>query len=187
MLDRRLFLANASLGLAGVVAGCKDPAVPLAIGAKAPSLPLPDFYAEIEYRTFRYFRDTVNPRNGLVPERWPSPSGASVAAVGCALTIWPIAVARGWIKRELARDLTLATLRFFDTAPQGDAATDVSGNRGFFYRSLDMKTGLRRGKAELSSIDTALLMAGVLCAAAFFNQANPREAEVRQFCRINQA
>ena len=74
MLDRRLFLANASLGLAGMVAGCKDPAVPLSIGAAAPALPLPDFYAEIEYRTFRYFRDTVNPLNGLVPERWPSPS-----------------------------------------------------------------------------------------------------------------
>ncbi|WP_296220545.1 glucoamylase family protein [uncultured Sphingomonas sp.] len=180
MLDRRLFLANASLGLAGMVAGCKDPAVPLSIGAAAPALPLPDFYAEIEYRTFRYFRDTVNPLNGLVPERWPSPSAGSIAAVGCALTIWPIAVARGWIKRDLARDLTLATLRFFDSAPQGDDAEGMSGNRGFFYRMLDMKTGTRRGKAEISSVDHALLNMGMLFAAGWWTGDTPEEQEIRR-------
>ncbi|ONF95435.1 glucoamylase family protein [Sphingomonas jeddahensis] len=180
MLDRRLFLANASLGLAGFATGCADPAVPVAISPKAPPTPLPDFYGEIEYRTFRYFRDTVNPVNGLVPDRWPTPSFASIAAVGSALTVWPIAVARGWIKRDLARDLTLATLRFFDTAPQGDAASGTSGHRGFFYHFLDMKTGLRYKQTELSSVDTSLLHLGMLFAAGWWTGDTPEEQEIRR-------
>lgn len=178
MFDRRTFLATASLGLAGFGTGCTDPAIPVAPAAK--TLAVPDFYEEIEYRTFRYFRDTVNPANGLIPDRWPSPSGASISAIGGALAIWPIAVERGWIRRDLARDLTLATLRFFDGAAQGDGATGMTGHRGFFYRLLDMKTGVRYKKADLSSVDTAMLHLGMLFAAGWWSGETDEEQEIRR-------
>ena len=179
MIGRRAFIAQSSLGLAGLSA-CADPRV-TAAPALAPSpAALPDFYADIEFRTFRYFRDTVNPVNGLVPDRWPTPSFCSIAAVGSALTIWPIAVERGWITRKLARDLTLAALRFFDTAPQGDAARGTTGHRGFFYHFLDMKSGLRYKDTELSSVDSTLLFLGMLFAAGWWTGDDPEEAEIRR-------
>lgn len=173
MIDRRSFLQDGALGVAAL------PLTQVAADARSPP-PLPDFYIDIERRTFLWFRDTVNPANGLVPDRWPTPSFSSIAAVGSALTVWPIGVERGWITRAKARDLTLAALRFFDTAPQGDAEAGISGHRGFFYHFLDMDTGLRFRKTELSSVDTTLLHLGMLFAAGWWRGANPGEAEIRR-------
>jgi hypothetical protein len=115
-----------------------------------------------------------------VPDRWPTPSFASVAAVGFALSAYPIGVARGWVTREQAAQRTLVTLRFFASAPQGPAARGVAGHMGFFYHFLDMKTGTRFGQVELSTVDTALLLAGALHAQMFFDGANANETEIRQ-------
>jgi len=124
---------------------------------------------ETEARTFRYFWDTCNPATGLAPDRWPSPPFASIAATGFALTAWPIGVARGWITRAQARARTLATLQLLWLAPQGDGPSGIAGNRGFFYHFLDLETGLRAEGSELSSIDTALLLGGVLFAGQWFD------------------
>src|SRR5688500_9145156 len=93
---------------------------------------------ELQRRTFQWFWDTTNPANGLVPDRWPTKSFSSVAAVGFGLTAYPVGVERGWVTREAARDRVLTTLRFFWNAPQGTAATGMTGYRGFFYHFLDM-------------------------------------------------
>ena len=81
---------------------------------------------ELEKRTFEYFRDSANTANGLVPDHWPQqPAGdyfSSIAAVGFGLTAYGIGVERGWMKRSEAVKRTLATLKFFHDAPQGDAA-----------------------------------------------------------------
>ncbi len=171
MIGRRTFLAS---GAALAVLPATD------VLAAPKRRTLPAFYGEIEKRTFDWFRKVVNPKNGLVPDRWPSPSFCSIAAVGNALTVWPIAVERGWMPRAEARDLTLATLRFFDEAPQGDAETGTSGHRGFFYHFLDMETGLRYRNTELSSVDTTLLHLGMLFAAGWWTGADPAEAEIRR-------
>ena len=57
---------------------------------------------DLEQRCFNYFWETADPATGLVPDRWPTPSFASVAAVGFALSAYPIGVARGWITRAQA-------------------------------------------------------------------------------------
>ena len=134
LLGRRDFLAGSSLLLAGV-------ALPWPARSAQPSLP--SFYGDIERRTFRWFWDTVNRKNGLVPDRWPTPAFCSIASVGFALPAYAIGAERGWCSRGEARDLTLTTLRFFWNAPQGRAVTGASGNAGFFYHFLDMETGLR--------------------------------------------
>lgn len=141
---------------------------------------LPPFYEDIEHRTFRWFWEHVNRRNGLVPDRWPSPSFSSIAAVGFALAAYAIGAARGWCSRAEARDLTLTTLRFFSNAPQGPEPTGTTGHKGFFYHFIDMDRGLRFRQAELSSVDTTILLMGVLLAGQFYDRNDAGEREIRR-------
>jgi len=137
------------------------------------------FILELQERTFRFFWDTANPQNGLIPDRYPTPSYSSIAAVGFGLTTYPVGVERGYITREQARQRVLATLRFFRNARQGPEAHGVSGYKGFFYHFLDMKTGARFEDSELSTVDTAILLAGSLFCQSYFDGADPEEAEIR--------
>jgi hypothetical protein len=137
------------------------------------------FLDDLERRTFAYFDELVNPTNGLVPDRAPTPSFSSIAAVGFALTAWPIAAERGWLGRDEAAARTLATLRLFRDAPQGPEPTGRTGHRGFFYHFLDMETGRRFETVELSTIDTTLLAAGMLFAQSYFDRPDAAEAEIR--------
>jgi hypothetical protein len=138
------------------------------------------FIPELEERTFRWFWDVTNPENGLVPDRWPDPPFASIAAVGFGLSAYPVGVERAWITRAEASERTLNTLRFFWNAPQGEAATGLTGHRGFFYHFVDMESGIRFRDVELSTIDTALLIAGVLAAAEYFDADDAAEGEIRE-------
>ena len=85
---------------------------------------------------------------------------ASIAATGFGLTALCIAAEREWITPQQARERTRNTLRFF--------ADKAFQKRGWFYHWLDAKTGERRWNSEVSSIDTALLLAGVLTAREYF-------------------
>src|SRR2546421_948440 len=137
------------------------------------------FLDTLEERTFHYFWDLTNAQNGLTPDRAPSPSFSSIAAVGFALTAYPIGVERGYVTRSQARDRTLATLKFFWTAPQDSAASGATGYHGFFYHFLDMNTGSRFQTVELSTIDTALLLGGVLVCQAYFDGSDTTEVAIR--------
>jgi hypothetical protein len=137
--------------------------------------------ADLEQRTFRWFWDSANPQNGLIPDHYPGKSFSSIAAVGFGLTAYGVGVERGYIKREQAVDRTLATLRFFKNAPQNDGEDDTTGYHGFFYHFLDMKTGKRENRQiELSSVDTTLLLGGVLFAQSYYDRDTPKEKEIRQ-------
>ena len=176
--------AARALGLAGLVAvaGCSTmPAdsAPTDAAAAAASQDVPPVVADLERRTFDYFWELGRDDNGLVPDRWPSKSFASIAAVGFGLTSYGVGVERGWIRRDQAIDRTLATLRFFANAPQGDAPEGMSGHRGFFYHFLKMDTGARDARCELSTVDTTLLLGGALFAQSYFDRDDPREAEIR--------
>lgn len=174
-LDRRSLLKGSSFLVAGsALPGCAT--ATLASARRS----LPAFYEDIEQRTFRFFWETVNRSNGLVPDRWPTPSFCSIAAVGFALTAYPIGVERGWCSRAEARDLTLTTLRFFWNAPQGRERRGVAGYKGFFYHFLDMRTGHRFRQVELSSVDTTLLLLGVLFAGQYFDRDDEAEREIRR-------
>ncbi|MBA5724728.1 Tat pathway signal protein [Bombella sp. TMW2.1880] len=139
------------------------------------------FINDLEHRTFNWFWETANPRNGLVPDRAPLPHGAaSIASVGFGLTAYGIGVKRGYITRQQAVERTLLTLRFLAALPQGDAASGTAGTHGFFYHFLDPETGLRVADwSELSSIDTVLLMGGVLFAQSYYDGSNQQEQEIR--------
>lgn len=138
------------------------------------------FLDDVQRRTFGYFWETTNPENGLTPDRWPRKTFASIAAVGFSLTAYPIGVEREWITRDEAAARTLATLQFFEDAPQGDAAEGMSGYKGFYYHFLDTESGMRYRTNELSTIDTALLMAGVLFACEYFDGESDEERKIRE-------
>ena len=177
MIDRRQLLGSGALALAGLAGACTTPGA--RIGGTGPAPGADPLIRDLQERTFRYFWDTTDPETGLAPDRWPTPSFASIAAVGFALTAYPIGVTNGWITRDQARIRTLATLRFFATAPQGDGQSDASGYKGFFYHFLGVTKGRRFARAELSTIDTALLLGGVLFAQSWFDADDPQEAEIR--------
>jgi hypothetical protein len=124
-----------------------------------------------------YFLDYSNSKSGLVADTSRSGSPSSIAVVGFALSCYPIAVENGWLSRAAAANRTLMTLRFFFDSPQSDQPS-ATGYKGFYYHFLDMQTGARVWQCELSLIDTALLMAGILTAACYFNGAG-EESEIR--------
>ena len=136
---------------------------------------------DLEHRTFQWFWESGDPQTGLVPDRYPSDqTQASVASIGFGLTAYGIGAERGYITRAQAITRTLNTLRYLSRLPQNASAEDASGYHGFFYHFLDHKTGLRFNKdIELSSIDTALLMQGVLFTESYYTQDTPQEREIR--------
>lgn len=139
-----------------------------------------DLLDTLQQRTFGFFWETANAENGLVPDRWPGSGPSSIAAVGFGLTAYCVGVERGYITRDQAVERVRTTLQFFWNAPQSEDPTAATGYRGFFYHFLDMKTGLRYRDCELSSIDTALLMAGVQTCREYFDGDNPAEQEIRK-------
>jgi len=136
---------------------------------------------ELEQRTFQWFWDSADPKTGLVPDHWPGDSFSSIASVGFALTAYGVGVERGYVTRGQAVDRTLATLRFFNEATQDDSEDGASGYHGFFYHFLDMKTGKRYSRGvELSSVDTTLLLGGVLFSQTYFDRPDAKEKQIRE-------
>ena len=184
-------LAGMGLALLGGCGKAPEPAMPkvlpqvILIEANLPPRPmkpeLPPLFDDIERRTFQFFWDTTNEQNGLTPDRYPSRPFASVASVGYALTAYPIGIENGWVSRSQAVDRTLVTLRFFRDLPSGPQRTGKGGYKGFYYHFLDMQEGRRYDSwVELSSVDTALLLMGVLFAQSYYDGDDAREKEIRQ-------
>src|SRR5260370_16423838 len=80
--------------------------------------------------------------------------------------------------RAQAAQRTLTTLRFFWTAPQDSAVSGSTGYHGFFYHFLDMSTGQRFQNVELSTIDTSLLLAGILLCQSYYDGADTVETQI---------
>ncbi|HKP72481.1 MAG TPA: glucoamylase family protein [Pyrinomonadaceae bacterium] len=127
------------------------------------------FLEDMSRRAFRYFWEQADPSTGLVRDRARTDGSphdethrnvGSIAATGFGLTALCVAAERRWITQREARERVLATLRFF--------ATRALQEHGWFYHWMDTETGARRWQSEVSSIDTALLLAGVLTARQKF-------------------
>jgi len=132
----------------------------------------------LQHETFNYFVHEANPENGLVIDKTEPDWPASIAATGLALAAYPVGVARGFVPRVAAVERTLNTLRFFSESPQG-TQPDAAGYQGFYYHFLDMRTGRRAWQCELSTIDSALLLAGALTAGVYFDRDTADEQEIR--------
>jgi hypothetical protein len=143
-----------------------------------PSITDQQLLDRLQWETFEYFLKEVNPTNGLIADKTRDDWPASIAATGLALAAYPIGVERGFLTRADAVRITLTTLRFFRNSPQGPAP-DATGHHGFYYHFLDMETGQRAWRCELSTVDSAFLLAGVLTAAAYFDRESEEEDQIR--------
>ncbi|MBI3312680.1 MAG: hypothetical protein HYZ83_00405 [Candidatus Omnitrophica bacterium] len=137
----------------------------------------------IQEHAFKFFVEEANPKNGLVRDRahnfqkGATRSAASIASVGFALTAYPVAVKRGWMDESTAYEITKRTLAFF--------LTKAAQEHGFFYHYLDMETGARINRSELSPIDTALFLAGALFSAEYFNDSTIRDLVLKIYDRVD--
>src|SRR5512141_1225509 len=133
---------------------------------------------KLQHESFNYFLYETNPVNGLVIDKTAADWPASIAAIGLALASYPVAIERGFMPRAAAVERTLTTLRFFWNSPQGPEP-DATGYQGFYYHFLDMRTGRRAWQCELSTIDSAFLLAGALTAGIYFDANKSDELEIR--------
>ncbi|BBF80131.1 glucoamylase family protein [Asticcacaulis excentricus] len=158
----------------------------LPLGACA-SLPFPSgapghdpLLSDLHRRTFQFFWDVTDHRTGLTPDRWPTRTFSSVAAIGFAFNAYIIGAESGYIRREQAAERTFNTLNFLYNLPQGEAASGTAGYKGYFYHFLRFEDGTRYKTCELSSIDTSLLLMGALCAGQYFDRDTPVERDIRR-------
>jgi len=129
--------------------------------------------------TVGYFLRAANPGNGLIADSSRQGSPCSIAATGLGLAAYVVGAERGFLPRREAAARTLTALRFFRDSPQSEDP-DATGHRGFYYHFLDMQTGRRMWQSELSTIDTAILIAGVLTSGMYFSAAADDEPEIRE-------
>ena len=133
----------------------------------------------LQYGAFRFAWDEANPANGLIRDRSQPWSPCSIAAQGFGLSAICIAVDHGWVPRATAATRVLTALQTFWNGAQGPEASGRIGYKGLFYHFLDMTSATRTWDSELSTIDTALLLAGILDARQFFDLSDPTEAQIR--------
>ncbi len=136
----------------------------------------------IQHTAFNFFWNEANPATGLIRDRQnvtsPNSAPCSIASVGFGLTAICIGVDHGWVSREAAKDRVLTTLKTFWYAPQG-SGNAYAGNFGLFYHFLDMGTATRTWNSELSTIDTALLLAGIIDMKQYFTGTDSTETLIR--------
>ena len=131
--------------------------LPLTANASSPE---ENFLDKLEYDSLLYFAGEANPANGLIKDSSRPGAPCSVAAVGFGLSALCIGDSRGWIEKGQAYERVLIILKTF--------RDKIPAEHGFFYHFLDMRTGRRTWNSELSSIDTALFLAGALFAGEYY-------------------
>ncbi|MEK6553096.1 MAG: hypothetical protein AABZ54_06570, partial [Bacteroidota bacterium] len=137
------------------------------------------FLSTLQYKSFLYFINEMNPENGLVKDRSQEDSPATIAAVGFAVPIWAIGSEKGWITRDQSVQYTLSMLNFLWNSEQSTEPL-ATGYKGFYYHFLDMKSGKRFWNCELSSIDSGLLYCGIIFARQYYNGVNEKEKQIRE-------
>jgi hypothetical protein len=140
------------------------------------------FLEELEHANYLYFWEQGNPQTGLVRDRFNVRGNdhgvvASIAATGFGLTALCIGEKRGYLPHAQARDRALATLRFLWKR--------LPHHRGFFFHFADMNTGEREWDSEASSVDTAILLCGVLTCHRFFHHEEISDLAYSIFNRVD--
>ncbi len=170
---RSLGLSRRSLLRQILAVGASPPFTPVQSADSAGSIPLSpedhEFLQDLEKASFLFFWEQANPETGLVKDRCnvralQSNGGvASIAATGFGLTALCIGAENGWASVRDVRERVIVTLRFL--------AKKMPTHRGFFYHWANLKTGERVWDSEVSSVDTAILLCGVLTCREHFRYA----------------
>jgi len=182
-VTRRKLLRLSALTGAGIWLAWKTPAGQSA-GVPAPSPETSDerFLDDVERAAFEFFWQEASSSTGQVKDRAllngnDSRTMSSIAATGFGLTALCIADRRGYRKTSEIVERTRKTLRFL--------SQEVHHEHGFFYHFLDMSNGRRWAKCELSSIDSSLLLCGLLTARQHFHDAEIQDLATKIYERVD--
>ncbi|MBP9196985.1 MAG: hypothetical protein KBF35_04910, partial [Saprospiraceae bacterium] len=139
----------------------------LSCSVKPANNAIPYSREELKSRTFNYFWKLADSTNFQIPDRYPTLTFSSIAATGFGLSAYITGIENKYISRQEGRDRVKKTLQILWDLPQGPESSGISGHKGFFYHFLNLKDAKRYKTIELSSIDTGLLMAGVLSCMSY--------------------
>ncbi|MDO8525222.1 MAG: glucoamylase family protein [Candidatus Omnitrophota bacterium] len=134
-----------------------------------------EFLNLVERKAFEFFKDHQHPVTGLFADT-SGGGDASIASTGFGLAALCIGVERGWIDKKEARARVLTALNTF-LPKKGELEPAAEGKYGFFYHFLNPHTAKRGGKSEISTVDTAILVAGALTAGEYFARDVKAKAE----------
>ncbi len=137
----------------------------------------------IQRKTFLFFLKEHHPEKGIVKDRTARWAPASIASTGFGIPAFAIGAERKWITREEAAAITLKILEFFIHSVQS-TDSNATGYKGFYYHFLRMDSGTREWKCELSSIDTGILMMGIIFARNYYNLDNDIEKQIRSLAAV---
>ena len=178
------YIPFANLGILPSAASFSNEVHTGAIFPPEPASSLRDdpFLEELERANFHYFWEQANPESGLVRDRCnvrrPDKSEvASIAATGFGLTALCIGVKRKFILHSKAQERVLNTLRFL--------WNKLPNHRGFFYHWANLETGQRIWDSEVSSVDTAILLCGILTCRQYFPHPEIHELASEIYNRVD--
>ena len=129
---------------------------------------------QIQRKAFDYFWDGFDPSTGLIADAGRR-RRTSIATSGFGLSAYCIGVDRGWVNRQEAYDRVLVTLNSYFKDPADENDFCVEGKYGLFFHFINVDTGRRYGRSEVSTIDSAILMAGVLHVMTYFEGTEAEE------------
>ena len=132
----------------------------------------------IQHKTFLYFLYEHHPDKGIVKDRTLAKAPCSIAATGFGIPSFAIGAERNWISREQAAAITLGILKFFFNSVQSKDPA-VTGYKGFYYHFLKMNSGTREWDCEVSTIDTGILLMGIIFARNYYSLDNDTEKQIR--------
>ncbi len=140
------------------------------------------FLNDVEAASFLYFWEQGNPKTGLVQDRASVRGGApgivaSIAATGFGLTAICIGEKRGFISTSAAEERLFPALNFL--------WKKLPNHRGFFYHWANVNTGERVWDSEISSVDTAILLCGILSCRQHFRRPSIQQLANLIFNRVD--
>jgi hypothetical protein len=174
---KKLHLSFTSMCLAGIIAFSLASCDPASVRRERRERSA--FLDDLKERTFMFFWDRADKVTFQTDDRYPSPRFTSIASTGFGLTGYIIGIENGYIKREEGASRVLSTLSWLWSSKQGDDPAGVTGYRGLYYHFLEYGTGERYKNVELSTVDTGLLMAGILSCQSYFDGVSDAEAKIR--------
>ncbi len=141
-----------------------------------------EFLDMVQKKAALFFWEEANPATGLIKDRASNfikdeHNVASIASLGFGFTALIIAEKRGWLTKEEVYNRILKTLKYVENK--------LTHKEGFYFHFINMRSGMREWMSEISSIDTAIFIAGALFAGEYYKGTEVEKLADNLYRRIN--
>jgi len=140
-----------------------------------------EFLDQMQRAIFLFFWEQASPTSGLVKDRALAGGNdtrtvSTIAATGFGLTALCIGHKRAYADATQIQTRVTNTLTFL---------LNQTTVNGFYYHFVDMNSGARVWSSEVSSIDTSILLCGVLACRQYFQDAQIQSLASQIYDRVN--